>query len=108
MTKIVNCTPHELRIQQVNGRVIVVPISRYVARVDMVETHDVFRIGKIGITTVAFGEVIGLPEPQENTIYVVSSIVRQRLEDRPDVFGVGEIVRNAKGHPLYCKGLKSI
>lgn len=83
MTKFVNLTPHDLTIR-VNGKDIVIPKSGTVARVSV--NQDV--VGDIdGIPLVAnrYGDVVELPDPQPDTVYIVSSMVLAAVKDRSDV-----------------------
>lgn len=81
----INLTPHDIKLN--NGRVFV---STGVARVRA--SYSDFN--ENDICEVIFGEVTGLPEPKEGTIYIVSGLVLQALKgSRPDV------VAPATGHP---------
>jgi hypothetical protein len=46
-----------------------------------------------GVATPTFGAVEGLPEPQENTLYIVSGMVLSAVKDRDD------LVAPATSHP---------
>lgn len=48
----------------------------------------------------------GLPAVQDGVMYIVSGLVLDALKDRPDVAAPGELVRDDKGQPVGCKGLK--
>ena len=52
-----------------------------------------------------FGEVTGLPAPKENTIYIVSMLVRTALPNRKDLYSPGKLLRNNEGQPIGCLGL---
>ena len=87
MANIVNMTPHE-----VNLGGTVVPPSGQVARVST--SHEkVGEVSGIPIYRAVFGEVTGLPEQIEGTIFLVSGMVAAAVPDRPDVFSP------ATGHP---------
>lgn len=81
--KFINCTPHIIRLNNGSGYMP----SGNIARVTT--SHTPF---KDGICKVVYGEVEGLPEPQENTIYIVSLLVLNAC-DRTD------IVAPATSHP---------
>lgn len=75
MTKLVNCTPHDLKI--INGDdVIVIPTSGTVARVS-VDQQDDTKINNIPVVTQVYGDIVGLPAPAPDTYYIVSSLVHQ-------------------------------
>lgn len=56
----------------------------------------------IPLVMTAFGAVSGLPGPQEDTLYIVSLLVKQAVQ-RQDVVSPGEIVRDANGNIVGCK-----
>ena len=85
MTKnLVNCTPHDITLN--NGTTV--PASGNVARVSASFTA----FDENGVCKQVFGDVTGIPEPQENTLYIVSALVLA-ASDRTD------LVAPATGHP---------
>ncbi len=72
----VNLTPHEITLVREDGEVVKIPPSGQVARVK-VEQEVVNEINGIPIVKTTFGDIEGLPEPQEGKIFIVSSIVAQ-------------------------------
>lgn len=56
---------------------------------------------------VTFGAIEGLPEPQEDTIYIVSAIVANagRAQGRTDLAVPARMVRDEAGHVLGCLAL---
>lgn len=102
-TDLVNLTPHAITLITGNGNRVIEP-SGTVARVS-VETATVDSIDGIPVTQSVFGEVENLPEPKENTIYIVSSLVAQRVPEREDVFIPNESVRDEQGKIVGCKSL---
>jgi len=109
MPEIVNLTPHKLDIELVDGSFLQIPPSGKIARHSSTVASRIFRIGKIPIDRVVFGDVIGLPGPKPNTIYVVSLIVLQELQGtRMDVYAPGELIRDQWGRTIGCRGLKQI
>jgi len=82
--RLVNLTPHEIRVVKDDCEVIIPP-SGGVARVKT-EQVEVGSIDGIPVVKTEFGEVEGLPDPEPNTIYIVSSIVAQAVAgEREDV-----------------------
>jgi len=77
----VNLTPHEVVVYAADGSVLKIPPSGRVARVTARETQ-VGTINNIPLIKVEYGDVEGLPEPKENTIYIVSLLVIQALTAR--------------------------
>lgn len=84
MKNFVNLTPHDIKLNSGD----VVPASGTVARVDNTFTEFVD-----GVCNVVYGDVQGLPAPQDGTVYVVSALVLAAVKDRQDV------VAPATGHP---------
>jgi hypothetical protein len=101
--KIVNCTPHTPNIIAISGEVVTVQPSGTVARVKSSRV-EIYQIDGIVIEMVAYGEVENLPEPADDTVYIVSMLVAQRAK-REDIFSPGELVRDESGQPIGCKGL---
>ena len=62
----------------------------------------------IPVTKTRFGEVEGLPEPQEGIIYIVSNLVAQAVPDREDVFFPDDLVRDENGNVIGCRALGKI
>ena len=101
--KLVNLTPHEINFVTSKGTITVEP-SGEVARVSC-KTEQVGIIDRIPVTGNVYGKVEGLPEPEENTLYIVSSLVAGRVPERADVCIPNEPVRNEKGQIVGCKSL---
>lgn len=53
----------------------------------------------------SYGEVTGLPAPEEGKVFIVSGMVASAAP-RPDVFSPGDLVRDESGRPVGCKGLR--
>lgn len=51
------------------------------------------------------GAVDGLPEPQPDTLLIVSALVRLAVPHRTDVVSSGSLVRDESGRPVGCLGL---
>ena len=88
MTKFINLTPHTINLN--NGAAYAA--SGVVARV--ANAHTPF--DENGVASIEWGEVTGLPAPQEGVIYIVSALVAQAAK-RPDV------VSPATGHPACVR-----
>jgi len=91
MKETINLTPHPITV---GGTTF--PPSGTIARVTAGFTPIVD-----GICHQTFGEIIGLPDPQEGVRFVVSGLVFAAT-DRKDVFapasGHPDVVRNEEGH----------
>ena len=113
MTKFINLTPHALRLrvevadmvaESRPDDVVVEPDARGSARVSSTPgalLGELEGVALYGTTT--FGEVTGLPEPEADTIFIVSALVGGQVAGRTDVVQPGtgpadQTVRNDKGH----------
>ncbi len=110
---IVNLTPHALNFmpQGPDGPVVTIPPSGLVARcatsrvqVDTITVDGV----TIPVNRTQFGEVTGLPDPQPDTIYIVSAVVAQAVPNRPDVFIVDDAVRDEQGRIIGARALAHV
>lgn len=95
--KLVNLTPHAITVAGGN----VFPPDGTVARVATIQKSRGMVMG-IPIASVAFGRVIGLPDPVEGTGWVVSGMVREAVPHRKDVFSPGALVRDGAGMVQGC------
>jgi len=110
---IVNLTPHALNLmpQGPDGPTVTIPPSGQVARCEVrrvqVDTVTVDGI-TVPVNRTQFGEVTGLPDPQPDTIFVVSALVAQAVPDRPDVFIVDDAVRDEQGRIIGARALAHV
>lgn len=105
--KIENYTPHDVTICFYDGANITLK-SKGVAR--CLTSEQIYRqIDIIPIYKIAYGEVSGLPEPKEDTIYVVSKIVAEALKNkRNDLYIVASTIKDENGQVIGCRGLSKI
>ena len=103
ITKIINLTPHDIVIT--DGPTF--PPSGTVARVS-VQQVDVGDINGIPVKTQTFGDIVGLPAPQDGTVFIVSAIVlaAAKAVGRTDVVApdTSNAVRNDQGHIVSVPG----
>ena len=103
---IVNLTPHSLTLHGESGSITVAP-SGNTARL-AVSRVLVGTLALEGITLTivrpTMGEITGLPDPVEGTVYVVSAMVAEKAK-RADVLAPGELVRDSAGNVVGAKGL---
>ena len=110
---IVNLTPHELNLMPKgpDGPVITIPRSGIVARctVDRVQVDTVTVDGiSVPVNQTRFGEVFDLPDPQPDTIFVVSALVAQAVPERQDVFIVDDAIRDDQGRIIGARALAHV
>jgi hypothetical protein len=100
MQTLVNLTPHAIVIA--GG--VTLPPSGAVARCSTLNTPAGEHAG-VPLSRVTYGAVEGLPAPAEGVLYVVSGLVRAAVPLRLDVASPGDLVRDASGAVVGCRGL---
>jgi len=108
--RIVNLCKHNVDVVSPSGAVKTVPPSGVEARVATTRVFDepvVLDDGfVVQISKPHYGEVEGLPAPQEGVMFVVSGQTLAALNgSRPDVFSPGNLLRGPDGQPKGCEGL---
>ena len=103
MKRIINLTPHDIVIVTENGNRII-PKSGAIACVSYEPLNCGF-FEDILLLSTTFGEVTGLPNYQSDTLLIVSAVVRSVAFNRPDLASPGELVRDAGGNVVGCRGL---
>jgi hypothetical protein len=111
--KIVNLTPHALNLMPggPDGPVVTIPPSGQVARcaVNRVQIYTVTVDGiSVPVNKTQFGTVSDLPDPQPDTIYIVSALVAQAVSNRLDVFIVDDAIRDNQGRIIGAKALAHV
>ena len=84
--KFVNCTPHPIKLN--SGEVF--EVSGTVARV----SQEFSEFDAHGTCRASYGECINLPDPAQDTIYIVSLIVLDTCKGKRT-----DLVAPATGHP---------
>ena len=99
---IINLTQHAINIIQGDNTITINP-SGTVARVSV----QVVATDNPMLYTQQYGDVQDLPAPQDNTIYIVSSLVLARVPDRTDVYAplTAQAIRNDAGQIIGVPGL---
>ena len=106
--RIVNLTPREVKIVDGGNNVVAVFPSDGVA---WVSQYDVLvdEINSIPVVKTEFGEVLGLPEPAEDTVFIVSRITvevaRARGLNTDDLLITSGAVRDDQGRIVGCRAL---
>ena len=104
---LVNLTPHAINMI-VDGDVKETIVSSGLARCSVM-SNVVGQINGYNVCENTYGEVVGLPQPQEGTIYIVSALVAQAVKGlRTDVVVVDKTVRNESGQIIGCTGFARI
>lgn len=106
-----NLTSHPLTLVIGGGRLTIQPEATP-ARVNSFKKQiaelEVFGLPTpINVTT--YGDVTGLPAPEDGTIYIVSLLVAQALRGtRDDVLIVDDTVRDEQGRIVGARGLARV
>lgn len=103
--KILNLTPHTVNFLTDKGTVSIEP-SGTIARVDTLTT-EIGGYDGIPVKKISYGNLSGLPDSADDTIYLVSSLVAQAT-DRSDVFVPTDFVRDDKGNITGARSLGRI
>jgi len=107
--KIVNCTPHPIKILKVGIQIEFPPeeiSARCIQSTKVVETVEDINSGILfSLTATTYGEVIGLPDPEEGTHYIVSKIVAERCKKRKDLLIPNGVQVDSKGNVTGCISL---
>lgn len=111
MAIIINLTPHTLNVMDAAGNcILTVPASGQLARCRQVTTPGApVEVEETLIPTGAnqFGEIQGLPDPQEGTLLFVSALVATAAweQGRNDVVCPLQAVRDEEGRIIGTSGL---
>ena len=104
--KFVSLLPHSISVVGEDMEITIKP-SGSIARVSST-TEVVGEIGGFTVSRSTFGDVIGLPEPEEGVYYIVSGLVLSALAGtRPDVLAPdtgSSAIRDDKGHIVAVRG----
>ena len=111
MTAYVNLTPHALSVKALDGATVVIPPSKDgAARVvyDRLPPEQTNIAGHEVQIAVAGSprEIIALPEPTDNTVYIVAKAVADAAPaGRGDLMSPGRLLRDEDGTVIGCDGL---
>lgn len=98
--KIINLTPHDVVFINENGESQVFMATGDVARVE----QFLFSIegSKYNLKSCMTGCVEGLPAYNKDTVYIVSSMVREELPEREDLWSPTSFIRDEEGRIIGC------
>ena len=106
--EVVNLTPHAVNVCTEDGDILVsYPPSGTVARCVKSEVK-VGSLNGVDIMSVHMGEVYDLPEPRENTVFIVSRITASAVPERSDVLCTNGLVRDEAGNPFGCLSFSKV
>lgn len=104
--KVINLTPHSIVLISDSMNTEIKPSG--LARCK-VTTEKVGEVNGFPVNKNTYSQVVGLPEPEKDTIYIVSAIVAKAVSGkREDCIVVDQTVRNEQGQIIGCKGFAII
>ena len=106
--KIVNLTPHAINfLREDNSVLATIEPSGTNARAAQTRER-VSEVNGIVVNQCSYGAVTGLPDPQPETICLVSALTAQACRDRNDVFITDDAVRDENGRIIGCRAIARI
>ena len=93
-----NLTPHEIKI--LNKEIPSSGIARVSQILTFADTFD-----GVDLMIAQYENVVDLPDPQDNTLFIVSAMVRNACADRFDLASPGDLIRDDSGNIIGCKNL---
>lgn len=122
MPKFINLTPHEIKVAGSNGEIVTIPTSGSVARRDEqhVPAKPITVDGETFTTVIPkFGDVyvskpdpmgspadrvnIDFPQPESDTLFIVSREVQSAMPERADVITVFKFDRERGCATGFCR-----
>ena len=97
--KIRNLTPHTVIVDGVRFEP-----EGVIPRLTQINTQTGYFAG-VPVMRAVFGDVVDLPKEQEDTLLIVSAMIRQALPWRKDLASPGDLVRDENGVVIGCKNL---
>lgn len=104
--EIVNLTPHPLNIHLPSGEVKTYEPTGEVARVKT-SSRQGGEVDGCPLFVTEYGDVEGLPPPQEGVRFVVSRMIAAACPERTDLLVPSGLVRNEAGQIIGAKGFEA-
>jgi len=107
---VINCTPHDVNLITESGVIVfkksgIIPrLSEQQEKISSIDINGT----EIDIVKKSFLEPEGLPEPRQNTLYIVSALVAGACKNRDDLVVPNDIIRDEEGRIIGCKNLAKI
>jgi hypothetical protein len=103
---LVNLTSHPINLVNKKGEMVVIKESGIVARTQQSAKEIGVVDDSIAVIQMEFGTIVGVPNPRDNVIYIVSAPVLNALNGtRKDCVAVHN-TRRVDGQPRYAQGLR--
>ena|SRR5215469_12010824 len=84
MPQIVNLTPHTVKVVNSDNQIIREYPSQGIARIST-SAQAIGEVDGVQISQTVFGEIVGLPESDGESVFIVSMPVAQACRERDDV-----------------------
>lgn len=107
--KIVNLTPHEIVVYRESEIHLRIQSSGFV-RASQVE-KEAGQVNGIPLKRVAFGKVQEMPQPEKDTVFVVSQITANALKEQgrtEDILITNDAVRDDAGKIIGCRSFAKV
>ena len=111
MMRFINLTPHPIVVRLDNGAERIFPPIGTIARVSSTLT-PLKEINGIPVVIPLWGPVEGLPDPKDDTTYIVSSLVLSHIRDRTDMVSPDTspngAIRDEQGRIMAVRGFQGV
>lgn len=106
---LINLTPHPIQLWDGDECYLNIPATTGVPPARCEEKFEyIGTIGRTELVELTYSNVKNLPEPSNDTIYIVSVLVAQQFPNRYDLFVPYDLVRNENGSIIGCRKLARI
>ena len=102
---IVNRTPHVVRILVGDTAEALIIEPTFPTPRTATAREALFVVGGVPVDRVIYGGIVDLPPEEPGVFLIVSLMVAQAVPKRKDLLVPGEVVRDASGAIVPCKGL---
>jgi hypothetical protein len=104
MSTIVNRTPHVVRILVGDAAIRTIEPTLPTPRTATAR-EALFVVDGVPVDRVIYGGIVDLPPEEPGVFLIVSLMVAQAVPERKDLLVPGEVMRDASGAIVACKGL---
>lgn len=107
-----NFTPHDVNIVR-GDETLTIPSACGIDRPGCSETREVVQKIQVDgldvpVNRTVLGEVEGLPEPEEGTLYIVSRVVAEAASGRDDLIIPDDTIRDEAGRIVGCRAFARV
>ena len=99
---IINLTPHAITYINNNGEKQVFEASGSVARVEQF-LFSIPGCGEYNLKTTVPSCTVGVPKKDQDTVYIVSAMVREAEPNRDDLWSPTSFIRDENGNIVGCE-----